>query len=91
MVTLCRRSDGLSRFQLIADGGADAGAEHRRATLLRPQRGTCLPSKHTHTHMSASVLQVTQYSGASTVNLGGLFYNYWTPRWVFVIKNAARE
>lgn len=44
VVTLCRRGDGLSRFHIVTDGGADAFAEHRRPALLGPQGGACLPT-----------------------------------------------
>ena len=62
VATLCSWSDGFSWLEVIADGGADAGAEHGRTALLRPKRGTRLPDRSTYghikTHKTASVLQV---------------------------------
>lgn len=73
MVTLRRRSDGLSWLQVVADRGADASAEHRRAALLRPQRGTRLPHTHTNTGMCLTGEAIT---GASTVNLSVFFLHF---------------
>lgn len=60
--TLCSGGDGLPRLQVVADGGADAGAEHGRAALLRPQGGARLPGHDVHTQTRHDVHTQTKVS-----------------------------
>lgn len=75
VVTLCCWSDGLSWFQVITDRGTDASAEHGCTTLLRPQRGTCLPSTHI-AHINIR-LTIETIKGASIVISSSICIPLW--------------